>query len=90
MLPENHFDFLFSFGCFCHISFDGIAAYMTRVAWGADAPQPLPSMVAATVAHLGAGALLLAATFVLAAQAKRNLAARPVPSPAIARGGVAA
>ena len=27
----------------------GIAAYMTRVAWGTDAPQPLPSMVAATV-----------------------------------------
>ena len=68
----------------------GIAAYMTRVVWGADAPQPLPSMVAATVAHLGVGALLLAATFVLAAEAQRNLVGRPVPSPAIARSGAVA
>ena len=68
----------------------GIAAYMTRVVWGADAPQPLPSMVAATVAHLGVGALLLAATFVLAAEAKRNLVDRPVPAPAIARSGAVA
>jgi cytochrome c oxidase assembly protein subunit 15 len=67
----------------------GIASYMTRVAWGADAAQPLPSMVAATVAHLGVGALLLAATFVLAAQAKRNLP-RPEKSPAMARDEVAA
>src|SRR5207237_5881284 len=68
----------------------GIAAYMTRVVWGADAPQPFPSMVAATVAHLGVGALLLAATFVLAAQAKRNLMTRPAKSAAIVRSGVAA
>jgi len=51
----------------------GIAAYFTRVRWGADAPQPLPSMVASTVAHVGVGALLLAFTFVLAIQSKRNL-----------------
>jgi hypothetical protein len=31
MLPVNHFDFLFSFGCFCHVSFDGISAYMTSL-----------------------------------------------------------
>jgi hypothetical protein len=26
-LPDNHFDYLFSFGCFCHISFVGIEEY---------------------------------------------------------------
>lgn len=51
----------------------GFAAYMTRVKWGADAPQPLPSMVASTVAHVGVGALLLAATFVLAIQTRRHV-----------------
>jgi len=30
-LPENHFDYLFSFGCFCHISFAGIREYMTNL-----------------------------------------------------------
>ena len=53
----------------------GFAAYMTRVKWGADAPQPLPSMVASTVAHVGAGALLLAATFVLTIQTRRRVLA---------------
>lgn len=52
----------------------GVAAYFTRVRWGADAPQPLPSMVASTVAHVGIGALLLAFTFVLAIQCRVNLA----------------
>lgn len=51
----------------------GFAAYMTRVKWGADAPQPLPSMVASTVAHVGVGALLLAATFVLTIQTRRHV-----------------
>lgn len=27
MLPENHFDYMFSFGCLCHVSFEGITAY---------------------------------------------------------------
>ena len=52
----------------------GVAAYLTRVVWGKDAPQPLPSMVASTVAHVGVGALLLAVTFVLTLQARRYLA----------------
>lgn len=26
-LPDDHFDFLFSFGCFCHISWEGQKAY---------------------------------------------------------------
>ncbi len=31
MLPENHFDYMFSFGCFCHISFAGIREYMKNL-----------------------------------------------------------
>jgi hypothetical protein len=31
MLPDDAFDFLFSFGCLCHVSFDGIEAYMTNL-----------------------------------------------------------
>ena len=31
MLPENRINFLFSFGCLCHVSFEGITAYMTRL-----------------------------------------------------------
>ncbi|HEY8901186.1 MAG TPA: class I SAM-dependent methyltransferase [Chthoniobacterales bacterium] len=27
MLPDNHFDYMFSFGCLCHVSFEGITAY---------------------------------------------------------------
>ncbi len=50
----------------------GFAAYLTRVIWGKDAVQPLPSMVYTTVAHVAVGALILATTFVLAAQAYRN------------------
>jgi cytochrome c oxidase assembly protein subunit 15 len=50
----------------------GVAAYLTRIK-DADAPQPLPGMIATTVAHVGVGALLLASTFVLAFQARRYL-----------------
>ena len=50
----------------------GFAAYLTRVIWGKDAPQPLPSMVYTTVAHVAVGALLLATTFILAVQAHRR------------------
>jgi heme a synthase len=50
----------------------GFAAYLTRIIWGKDAPQPLPSMVYTTVTHVAVGALLLAATFVLAVQAHRR------------------
>jgi hypothetical protein len=31
MLPDNHFDYLFSFGCLCHVSFDGITAYAANL-----------------------------------------------------------
>lgn len=46
----------------------GFAAFLTRVVWGSDAPQPEPSMVLATVSHVAMGALLLAATAVLTLQ----------------------
>jgi len=52
----------------------GVAAYFTRIK-DADAPQPLPGMIATTVAHVGVGALLLASTFVLAIRARRYLRA---------------
>jgi len=50
----------------------GFAAYLTRVRWGADAPQPLAGMVISTVAHVAVGALLLAETVVLAIQSWRH------------------
>jgi len=50
----------------------GFASYLTRVRWGADAPQPLAGMVISTVAHVAVGALLLAETVVLAIQSWRN------------------
>ena len=52
----------------------GYGAYVTRVVWGKDAVQPLPSMVATTVAHVAVGALLLAHCFMLMVQSYRNLA----------------
>jgi cytochrome c oxidase assembly protein subunit 15 len=57
----------------------GFAAYLTRVVWGKNAVQPLPSMISTTVAHVAIGALLLATTFVLEEQVRRNLVHDPVP-----------
>jgi heme a synthase len=51
----------------------GFAAFLTRVAWGQGAAQPELPMVAATVAHVAVGALLLATTVVLAIQVWRNV-----------------
>jgi hypothetical protein len=31
MLPDDGIDFLFSFGCFCHVPFPGIALYMANL-----------------------------------------------------------
>jgi heme A synthase len=53
----------------------GFAAFLTRVVWGPDAPQPELSMVLATVAHVATGALLLATTAVLALQVWRHVPA---------------
>ena len=30
-VPDDHFDFFFSFGCFCHISFAGTTEYMRNI-----------------------------------------------------------
>jgi phospholipid N-methyltransferase len=31
MLPNNHFDYMFSFGCLCHVSFEGITEYAKHI-----------------------------------------------------------
>jgi cytochrome c oxidase assembly protein subunit 15 len=51
----------------------GFAAFITKVVWGVDAAQPELPMVAATVAHVAVGALLLATTVVLAIQVWRHI-----------------
>ena len=53
----------------------GLAAFLTRVIWGADAPQPETPMVLSTVAHVAVGALLLATTAVLTLQVWRHVPA---------------
>ena len=53
----------------------GFAALLTRVIWGADAPQPETPMVLSTVAHVAIGALLLATTAVLTLQVWRHVPA---------------
>lgn len=70
----------------------GFAAYLTRVVWGKNAVQPLPSMVSTTVVHVAIGALLLATSFVLEEQVRRYLAKAPVavPEPAVARKAISA
>lgn len=55
----------------------GFAAYLTRVVWGKNAAQPLPSMVSTTVVHVAIGALLLATSFVLEEQVRRLLVREP-------------
>jgi cytochrome c oxidase assembly protein subunit 15 len=51
----------------------GFAAFLTRVVWGADAPQPEFWMVLSTVTHVAVGALLLATAVVLAIQVWRHV-----------------
>ncbi len=58
----------------------GFVAYLSRVVWSVDAPQPLISMVVATVSHVAVGALVLASSVVLALQTFRHTAAKPVPA----------
>jgi cytochrome c oxidase assembly protein subunit 15 len=52
----------------------GLAAYQTRL-WSPSAPQPRNPMVGITVAHVACGALVFAATIVLALRAFRVLRA---------------
>jgi cytochrome c oxidase assembly protein subunit 15 len=51
----------------------GFAAFLTRVEWGKDAVQPELPMVISTVAHVAAGALLLATAVILAIQVWRHV-----------------
>ena len=51
----------------------GFAAFLTRVVWGPEAPQPELPMVFSTVAHVAVGALLLATTAVLTLQVWRHV-----------------
>lgn len=55
----------------------GFGAYVARVQWSADAPQPLTVMVITTVAHVAMGALVLAASLLLAIQIRRELPVSP-------------
>jgi heme a synthase len=64
----------------------GFGAWLTRVEWGRDAPQPGMAMVYITVSHVAVGALLLATTVVLAIQAWRHVAiptAERIPAHAV-------
>lgn len=63
----------------------GFGAYLTRVEWGKDAPQPLLPMVVTTVAHVAVGALVLATTAWLAIQVQRHLTPVSKPAPAAER-----
>lgn len=58
----------------------GVAALVTRVIWGKDATQPLPSMVWSTVGHVTVGAMLLANAFILAVLLDRRLAKKNQPT----------
>jgi cytochrome c oxidase assembly protein subunit 15 len=51
----------------------GFLAFITRVMWGKDAAQPELPMVTSTVVHVAVGAMLLAATIVLAIQVWRHV-----------------
>jgi cytochrome c oxidase assembly protein subunit 15 len=51
----------------------GFLAFITRVMWGKDAAQPEFPMVISTVVHVAVGALLLAATIILAIQVWRHV-----------------
>ena len=56
----------------------GFIAWMMRLAWYANAPQPMLPTVLSTVAHVVNGALLLATCVVLAIQTQRHVAVRPL------------
>jgi cytochrome c oxidase assembly protein subunit 15 len=51
----------------------GFVSFLTRVEWGKDAVQPELPMVISTVAHVAAGALLLATAVILAIQVWRHV-----------------
>ncbi|MCS7315082.1 MAG: COX15/CtaA family protein [Bryobacterales bacterium] len=57
----------------------GIAAYLSRILLD-EASQPHPWMVTFTVAHVAVGALVLATSFVLAAETERTVRRAPAAS----------
>ena len=59
----------------------GVGAFLTRVVWHMDTPQPQSALVGFTVAHQTVGALLLAVAVVLAIQVRRAAASKGEPTP---------
>jgi len=53
----------------------GFCAYITRMTFGHNAVQPWQIMVVSTVSHVACGALVLAASVVLAVQSRRMISA---------------
>lgn len=53
----------------------GFAAYVSRLVWMLDPPQPTIWIVLSTVAHVAGGAIVLATTVVLAIQTRRMIGA---------------
>jgi cytochrome c oxidase assembly protein subunit 15 len=53
----------------------GFAAYVTRLQWMLDAPQPTTNIVLSTVSHVAGGALVLATGVILAIQSRRMIPA---------------
>ena len=51
----------------------GFAAYLIRLQWMMDAPQPITGIVISTVSHVAGGALVLATCVVLAIQTRRMI-----------------
>jgi heme A synthase len=51
----------------------GFAAYLTRLQWLVDPPQPITGIVISTVSHVAGGALVLATCVVLAIQTRRMI-----------------
>jgi hypothetical protein len=51
----------------------GFAAYVTRMQWNGGGAPSIGLMVASTVAHVSVGALVLAASLVLAIQVHRHV-----------------
>ena len=53
----------------------GFAAYLTRLQWMLNPPQPVTGIVISTVSHVAGGALVLATSVVLAIQSRRMIQA---------------
>jgi cytochrome c oxidase assembly protein subunit 15 len=51
----------------------GFAAYLTRLQWMLDPPQPTTGIVVTTVSHVAGGALVLATSVILAIQTRRMI-----------------